>query len=155
MSSTTEPARGIHYAAAAAAAPHYGHGHPKRRDGVHRIRQQEQRRSSGLVWALVILCTVLAIGVIVTGATVFAVYLLYKPKTPYLLVSDARLETLVYDQSGTIRDLQLALTVLAENSNSKTDAIFSAINGVPRRRGPVPPPCCTRAPSPCGTTRCC
>ncbi|XP_066369162.1 uncharacterized protein [Miscanthus floridulus] len=133
MSSTTEAARGPHNADAAPTAAgggeaqHDGHGH-KRRHGVQQILQEERRRSSGLVWALVILCTVLAIGVIVTGATVFAVYLHYKPKTPYLLVSDARLERLVYDQSGTIRDLQLALTVLAENSNSKTDATFSRVN---------------------------
>lgn len=78
-----------------------------------------------MVWALVILCTLLAIGVIVTGATVFAVYLLYKPKMPYLLVSDARLVSLEYDGSGTIQRMVLSLTILAENSNSKADASFS------------------------------
>lgn len=103
------------------------HGHRKHQ--TPRIfHRREHRKSSGVVWALVILCTLLAIGVIVTGATVFAVYLLYKPTMPYLLVSDARLERLVYDQSGTIRELRLALTILAENTNSKTDATFSRVN---------------------------
>lgn len=91
-----------------------------------RILQGDRpRRSSNVVWALVILCTVLAIGVIVTGGTVFAVYLLYKPKMPYLLVSDARLVSLEYDGSGTIQNLVVRFTILAENSNSKADASFS------------------------------
>lgn len=130
MDGSAEPAHGAPHAAAfptGGEAAQHGHGY-KRRHGVQRIRQEDRRWSSGLVWFLVILCTVLTIGVIVTGATVFAVYLLYKPTTPYLLVSSARLETLAYDQSGTIRDLQLALTVLAENSNSRTDATFSRVN---------------------------
>ncbi|CAN6206717.1 unnamed protein product [Urochloa humidicola] len=102
------------------------HGHRKHR--VPRIRERERRKSSGLVWALVILCTVLAVGVIIAGATVFAVYLIYKPKMPYLLVTDARLERLEYAQSGTILDLQVALTIQAENTNSRADATFSGVN---------------------------
>ncbi|CAN6162759.1 unnamed protein product [Urochloa humidicola] len=102
------------------------HGHRKHR--VPRIRERERRNSSGLVWALVILCTLLAVGVIIAGATVFAVYLIYKPKMPYLLVTDARLERLEYGQSGTILDLQVALTIQAENTNSKADATFSGVN---------------------------
>ncbi|CAL4966451.1 unnamed protein product [Urochloa decumbens] len=109
------------------------HGH-EHHDGYrkHRvprtIRERERRKSPGLVWALVILCTLLAVGVIVAGATVFAVYLIYKPKMPYLLVTDARLERLDYGQSGTILDLQVALTIQAENTNSKADATFSGVN---------------------------
>jgi hypothetical protein len=86
---------------------------------------QPPDRSSKVVWALVILGTLLAIGVIVTGASVFAVYLLYKPKMPYLLVSNARLVSLEYDGSGTIQNLVVSLTILAENTNSKADAGFS------------------------------
>ncbi|KAL6873618.1 hypothetical protein ACP4OV_013700 [Aristida adscensionis] len=95
---------------------------------VKRMPEEDRRRSSGVVWALVILCTVLAVGVILTGATVFAVYLVYKPRMPYLLVSDARLVSLQYDGTGTIRQLVLSLTILAENSNSKADASFSRVD---------------------------
>ncbi|KAL6603506.1 hypothetical protein ACP70R_043867 [Stipagrostis hirtigluma subsp. patula] len=100
---------------------------PRTRRGAQ-VPQEDRRRSSGVVWAMVILCTVLAIGVIVTGATVFAVYLVYKPKMPYLLVSDARLVALEYDQAGTIDNLVLSLTILAENTNSKADASFSRVD---------------------------
>jgi hypothetical protein len=83
------------------------------------------RRSSGWwAWAMVILCTVLAIGVIVAGAAVFAVYIFFKPKMPYLVVSDAQLGVLQYDQGGTIQSLQMSITILAENNNSKADAAF-------------------------------
>ncbi|XP_062227738.1 uncharacterized protein LOC133926024 [Phragmites australis] len=107
-------------------------GRAEMQPGQNQKQQQiwgrDQGKSSGVVWAMVILCTLLAIGVIVTGATVFAVYLLYKPKMPYLLVSDARLVALEYDQAGTIQNLVLSLTIQAENSNSKADASFSRVN---------------------------
>ncbi|GJM97476.1 hypothetical protein PR202_ga14406 [Eleusine coracana subsp. coracana] len=108
---------------------HHHHHHHHETKQQPRIRQADRpRRSSKVVWALVILCTLFAIGVIVTGGTVFAVYLLYKPKMPYLLVSDARLVSLEYDGSGTIQNLVMKLTILAENSNSKADASFSRLD---------------------------
>ena len=75
-----------------------------------------------------ILCTVLAIAVIVAGAAVFAVYTLFKPKMPYLAVSDARLGLLQYDQGGTIQSLQMSITIRAENNNSRADATFSRVD---------------------------
>ncbi|XP_006657330.1 uncharacterized protein LOC102713285 [Oryza brachyantha] len=93
-----------------------------------RIRPEKEHRSSGVAWALVILCTVLAIAVIVAGATVFAVYLIYKPRMPYLLVSDAQLVQLEYDQAGTIAYLEVLITVQARNTNSRADASFSRVD---------------------------
>ncbi|XP_051199173.1 uncharacterized protein [Lolium perenne] len=91
-----------------------------------RIRDDNEQRSSGWVWLAVILCTLLMIGVIVAGATVFAVYLIYKPKMPYMVVTDARLGRLVYTPAdGVIRDIQVNIGVLARNTNSKADATFS------------------------------
>lgn len=92
------------------------------------IRGDDDPRSSGWVWAMVILCTLLAIGVIVAGATVFAVYLLYKPKMPYLVVADAALRRLEYSQDGTIQDLEVAITILARNTNSRVSASFSSVS---------------------------
>lgn len=91
-----------------------------------RIRDDNEQKSSGWVWLAVILCTLLMIGVIVAGATVFAVYLIYKPKMPYMVVTDARLGRLVYTPAdGVIRDIQVNIGVLARNTNSKADATFS------------------------------
>ncbi|TVU18277.1 hypothetical protein EJB05_34366, partial [Eragrostis curvula] len=92
-------------------------------------RIPEHRSSAGWAWrALIILCTALAIALIVAGAAVFAVYLLYQPKTPYLVVSDARLVQLQYGQDGAIQYLQASVTILAENSNSKASASFSSVD---------------------------
>ncbi|EMS63181.1 hypothetical protein TRIUR3_03229 [Triticum urartu] len=80
-------------------------------------------------WAMVILCTVLAVAMIVIGVTLLAVYLLNMPKMPYLVVSDAQLGALRYaQQDGTIQYLQLPITILAENNNSKADATFSHVD---------------------------
>ncbi|CAL4982221.1 unnamed protein product [Urochloa decumbens] len=91
-------------------------------------RPWELRSSEWCVWAMVILCTVLAIGVIIAGVAVFAVYIFFKPKMPYLVVSDAQLVMLRYDQGGTIQSLQMSITIRAENNNSKADATFSSVD---------------------------
>ncbi|CAL4982218.1 unnamed protein product [Urochloa decumbens] len=91
-------------------------------------RPWELRSSEWCVWAMVVLCTVLAIGVIIAGVAVFAVYIFFKPKMPYLVVSDARLVLLQYDQGGTIQSLQMSITIRAENNNSKADATFSSVD---------------------------
>lgn len=105
----------------------HGHGHGKKKP-MSRIREDDEHKSSWWVWALVILCTLVAIGVIVAGATVFAVYLLYKPKMPYMVVTGAQLGRLVYGQDGVIHDLQVSINILARNTNSRADASFSRVN---------------------------
>ncbi|CAD6256533.1 unnamed protein product [Miscanthus lutarioriparius] len=87
-----------------------------------------ERSSSGWAWATVLACTALAVGVILAGVAVFAVYLLYRPSMPYLAVSDAHLERLEYGQDGAIDYLQASITVMAVNNNSKTDASFSSMD---------------------------
>ncbi|CAM0146230.1 unnamed protein product [Urochloa decumbens] len=91
-------------------------------------RPWELRSSEWCVWAMVVLCTILAIGVIIAGVAVFAVYIFFKPKMPYLVVSDAQLVQLQYDQGGTIQSLQMSITIRAENNNSKADATFSSVD---------------------------
>ena len=75
-------------------------------------------------WAAATVCAILAISVIITGIAVFAVYIIYKPKMPYIKVADAHLNTLDYDQSGLL-NIQMALTILAANENFKAHASFS------------------------------
>ena len=93
-------------------------------------RESSHHQRSRWAWAMVILCTLLAVAVIVIGVTLLAVYLLNMPKMPYLAVSGAQLGALRYaQQDGTIRYLQLPITILAENNNSKkADATFSHVN---------------------------
>ncbi|KAM0847951.1 hypothetical protein ACQ4PT_054712 [Festuca glaucescens] len=90
---------------------------------------ESRHESSRRAWAMVILCTLLAVGVLVTGVALFAVYLVYKPKMPYLVVSDAQLGALQYaQQDGTIQYLQLPIAILAENKNSKAGVTFSRVD---------------------------
>ena len=111
-----------HHESASVGAADDHRGHRK----TPRIRDDDEQRSSRWVWLAVVLCTLLAIGVIVAGATVFAVYLIYKPKMPYMVVTDAHLGRLVYaPEDGVIRDIQVSIGVLARNTNSKADASFS------------------------------
>ncbi|KAE8796149.1 hypothetical protein D1007_28856 [Hordeum vulgare] len=108
----------------AGAAGHYRHGR-----GRPRYPDDDRQRSSPWVWMAVILCTLLVIGVIVVGAAVFAVYLIYKPHMPYMVVTNAYLQQLDYSPAdGVIRDIQVSAQVLARNTNSKVNASFSSFN---------------------------
>jgi hypothetical protein len=94
-----------------------------------RAWEESPERTRRWAWrAVIVLCTVLAIAVIVAGAVVFSVFLLYKPRMPALVVSGARLRDLQYGQDGAIAYLQASITILAENNNSKADASFSSVD---------------------------
>lgn len=77
-----------------------------------------------LVWLVMIVCAFLIIAVIIAGIVVVSIYLIYRPKMPYIEVADAHLNTLDYDQSGLL-DTEMALTIVAENNNFKAHASFS------------------------------
>ncbi|KAI0514182.1 hypothetical protein KFK09_010217 [Dendrobium nobile] len=81
-------------------------------------------RTSPLVWLVAIICAVLAIAVIIAGIVVFAIYMIYQPKIPYIHITYAHLNKLDYDQTGSL-DIEMALTINAENHNAKADAGFS------------------------------
>uniref|UniRef100_R7W9I4 Uncharacterized protein n=1 Tax=Aegilops tauschii TaxID=37682 RepID=R7W9I4_AEGTA len=55
-----------------------------RRHGWKGPRYDDRQRSSPWVWMAVILYTLLLVSVIVVGATMVAMYLIYKPQMPYM-----------------------------------------------------------------------
>ncbi|URE20960.1 hypothetical protein MUK42_10542 [Musa troglodytarum] len=85
------------------------------------------RRTSWAVWLAAIVCAVLAIAVIITGIAVFAIYIIYQPKTPYIKVAYAQLSKLVYGHSGLL-EIEMVLHLVAENDNKKAHASFSDVS---------------------------
>ncbi|KAJ8470538.1 hypothetical protein OPV22_024881 [Ensete ventricosum] len=85
------------------------------------------RHTSWVVWLAAIVCAVLAIAVIITGIVVFAIYIIYQPKMPYIKVAYAQLNNLVYDQSGLL-EIEMVLRLVAENDNKKAHASFSDLS---------------------------
>ncbi|KAH0465663.1 hypothetical protein IEQ34_005766 [Dendrobium chrysotoxum] len=83
-------------------------------------------RTNPLIWALAILCAGFAVAVILTGIVVFAIYLVYQPKSPYVWVSAAHLDLLDYDQMGLL-SIQLSLALVAVNPNMRAHATFSEL----------------------------
>ncbi|KAK8915905.1 hypothetical protein KSP39_PZI022548 [Platanthera zijinensis] len=80
--------------------------------------------TSPLIWLVAIVCAILAVASIVSGVVIFAIYMIYQPKVPYIHITAARLNRLDYDQSGLL-GVEIAVTVAAENDNAKADASFS------------------------------
>ncbi|PKA62572.1 hypothetical protein AXF42_Ash012158 [Apostasia shenzhenica] len=89
-----------------------------------RLDPWRRDRTSPLVWLVAIVCAALAVSVIIAGIVVFAIYMIYQPKIPYVHITYANLNKLDYDQSGLLA-VELALTVAAENDNAKAGAEFS------------------------------
>ncbi|XP_042391217.1 uncharacterized protein LOC121982293 [Zingiber officinale] len=89
-----------------------------------RLISDEGRHTHPLVWAIAIVCLILVIAVIITGIVVLTVYIIYKPKAPYIKVAYAHLNNLVYDQSGLLQ-IDMTLTMVAENDNMRAHASFS------------------------------
>uniref|UniRef100_A0ACD5TDN5 Uncharacterized protein n=1 Tax=Avena sativa TaxID=4498 RepID=A0ACD5TDN5_AVESA len=89
--------------------------------------EQQHRTRSSRARAMVILCTILAIAAIAVVAAVVVLAVIGHNRTPYLSVSDAQLGALQYAaQDGTIQNLQLSITILANNVKSKAEASFSS-----------------------------
>ena len=110
----------------------YGGGHWRHEDGRRphrRPRYNDFRghRSGVLEWTAAVVFTVLAIVVLLAAVTVLVVVLLLQPRSPYLAVRAASLNSLVYDQQGALDDVQLSLLVEARNANARSAASFSRL----------------------------
>ncbi|XP_010275201.1 PREDICTED: uncharacterized protein LOC104610337 [Nelumbo nucifera] len=91
------------------------------------LRGAQERRTHFLVWCAAIICTIIAIAVIVTGLVVFIGYMIIRPRVPFISVVQANLDKLDYSQTGQL-DTQISITIRAENDNAKAHATFSDIN---------------------------
>ncbi|XP_016198994.1 NDR1/HIN1-like protein 12 [Arachis ipaensis] len=101
------------------------------RDGAtryhnRRLRVGRQDHTNPLIWLLAIICTIIALAVIVAGIVVFAGYILIRPRVPTISVTNAHLDIFRNDYTG-ILETQLRIQVMAQNENMKAHASFSDI----------------------------
>ncbi|KAJ8499048.1 hypothetical protein OPV22_009600 [Ensete ventricosum] len=99
-----------------------------------KLLTRQGRRTNPLIWMLAIVCAILATAVIITGIVVFVIYMVYKPKMPYIKVAYAQLNHLDYDPSGLLK-IQMALDVVAENDNKEARDGFSDLSFLLRFHG--------------------
>ncbi|RWW82456.1 hypothetical protein BHE74_00009073 [Ensete ventricosum] len=99
-----------------------------------KLYAKRPKGTNPLIWIVAIVCAILAIAVIITGIVVFAIYVIYHPKMPYIKVAYAHLDQLGYDPSGLL-EVQMALKVVAENDNKKAVASVSDATFVLRFHG--------------------
>ncbi|KAF7809522.1 NDR1/HIN1-like protein 12 [Senna tora] len=84
-------------------------------------------RTHPLIWLLAILCTIIAIAVVIAGIVVFIGYLVIHPRIPVISVTNARLDLLRNDLAGLL-ETQITIVVKAQNGNAKAHATFSDIS---------------------------
>ncbi|MED6196173.1 hypothetical protein PIB30_044837 [Stylosanthes scabra] len=87
---------------------------------------RRQGRTNPLIWLAAILCTIIAIGVVIAGIVVFIAYLVIHPRVPVISISNAHLDLLRNDYAGLLQT-QLTIIVRARNGNAKAHATFSDI----------------------------
>ncbi|KAK9218615.1 hypothetical protein WN943_007252 [Citrus x changshan-huyou] len=84
-----------------------------------------RRRSTHLlIWLIAIICTILAIAVIIAGIVVFIGYLVMHPRIPVMSVVGAHLDLFQYDEAGLL-ETQVTIVIRMRNGNAKAGASFS------------------------------
>ncbi|KAJ1396837.1 Late embryogenesis abundant protein [Sesbania bispinosa] len=108
---------------------HHDYGHeaehpirPRRRIITH----DQHGNTNPLIWLLAILCTIIAIAVVIAGVVVFVGYIVIHPRVPTISISNAHLDLLRNDYAGLLQT-QLTIVVMAQNGNAKAHATFSDI----------------------------
>uniref|UniRef100_A0A7C8Z5T6 Late embryogenesis abundant protein LEA-2 subgroup domain-containing protein n=1 Tax=Opuntia streptacantha TaxID=393608 RepID=A0A7C8Z5T6_OPUST len=89
-----------------------------------RHRTDRDRRTHPLIWCVAIICTLIAIIVIISGVVIFVGYLFFRPRMPTLSITYAHLYPFKYDQAG-ILYTHLTIVFRAENNNVRAEASFS------------------------------
>ncbi|EXC31037.1 hypothetical protein L484_021339 [Morus notabilis] len=89
-----------------------------------KLIQGPEKATHPVIWCLAIVCTVVAIAVIITGLVVFVGYLVIHPSVPIISVVSAHLDKLQNDIAGLL-EAELTVVVKAENENAKAHASFS------------------------------
>ncbi|KAJ9174993.1 hypothetical protein P3X46_013580 [Hevea brasiliensis] len=77
-----------------------------------------------LLWCLALVCSVLAVAVIIAGIVVFVGYLVYHPRIPIISVVGAHLNLFQYDLAGVLVT-QVNIVVRTENDNTRAHASLS------------------------------
>ncbi|CAK9143706.1 unnamed protein product [Ilex paraguariensis] len=82
-----------------------------------------QRPTNPLIWCFAIICTVLAIAVIIVGIVVFVIYVVERPKMPSVSVTYAHLDNIYYDQARTL-SVKISIVIKVVNDNAKAHTSF-------------------------------
>lgn len=83
-----------------------------------------KRHTHPLIWIAGIICATIAIAVIIAGIVIFIGYVTIRPKVPSISVIDGHLDRIRSSRTGLL-EVQMKITVRAENQNSRAHASFS------------------------------
>ncbi|KAF7127211.1 hypothetical protein RHSIM_Rhsim11G0038300 [Rhododendron simsii] len=94
----------------------------------HRFPMLRHRRGTNpLIWLVAIICTVIAIAVIIAGIALFIGYIAIQPKVPFISVTYTHLDVFDYDLSGLLTT-QVTIVMKWENDNTRAHASFYDAN---------------------------
>ncbi|KAJ4729134.1 Late embryogenesis abundant protein [Melia azedarach] len=88
------------------------------------IYRPTRRGTHPLIWCAAIICTIVAIGVIVAGIVVFIGYIVIHPRVPIISVVNAHLDRFQFDPAGLL-ETQITIIVRMKNGNERAHASFS------------------------------
>jgi len=99
---------------------------PRNRPPKRRLVTHQNGNTNIFIWLLAILCTIIAIGVVIGGVGVFIGYIVIHPRVPTISIADAHLDLFRNDYAGLLQT-QMSIVVMAKNGNFKAHATFSNI----------------------------
>ncbi|XP_009338818.2 uncharacterized protein LOC103931133 [Pyrus x bretschneideri] len=77
-----------------------------------------------LVWFAAIICTIVAIAMIIVSIVVFSGYMIVHPRVPFITVTSGHLDNFQNTEAGLL-ETEITIVVRAENDNTKAHASFS------------------------------
>jgi len=99
---------------------------PRNRPPKKRLVTHQNGNTNIFIWLLAILCTIIAIGVVIGGVVVFIGYIVIHPRVPTISIANAHLDLFRNDYAGLLQT-QVNIRVMAKNGNFKAHATFSNI----------------------------
>ncbi|GJN39584.1 hypothetical protein PR202_gb28710 [Eleusine coracana subsp. coracana] len=111
-----------------------GHRHHHQQQYARHDRRYHQarygdraHRSGAFQWCVAVVFTILAVAVLLSAVAILVVVLFLQPRSPYLAVTSAHLDTLAYDGTASLDDVQLSVVLEARNGNAHAAATFSGL----------------------------
>lgn len=86
------------------------------------------RKTNPCIWCIALMCSLIAVAIILSGLAVLTVYLLFHPKLPKLDVTKASLNRVILDPATFLYNSEMVALITVNNPNGRVDMRYEYIN---------------------------
>lgn len=86
------------------------------------------RKTNPCIWCIALMCSLIAIAIILSGLAVLTAYLLFHPKLPKLDITKASLNRVTLDPTTFLYNSEMVALITVTNPNGRVDIRYEYIN---------------------------